>query len=54
MCPCQRTNICDLRDLTGTTSFQVVGVLGFVLRMGVSPWVEEIEFVEAMRTLAQV
>jgi hypothetical protein len=52
-CPCQRTNRSDPRDLKGT-SFQAVGVLGFVLRMGVLPWVEETEFVEAVRAVAQV
>jgi hypothetical protein len=29
-------------------------LLGFVLRMGVSSWVEEMEFVEAVRVIAQV
>jgi hypothetical protein len=53
-CPCQRTNRSGPRDLRGRTSFQAVGVLGFVLRMGVSPWVEETEFVEAVRSVAQV
>ncbi|XP_059442686.1 uncharacterized protein LOC132174933 isoform X2 [Corylus avellana] len=53
-CPCQRTNRSGPRDLRGTTSFQAVGVLGFVLRMGVSPLVEETEFVEAVRSVAQV
>ncbi|XP_062173741.1 uncharacterized protein LOC133879226 [Alnus glutinosa] len=53
-CPCQRTNRSDPSDLRGTTSFQAVGVLGFVLRMGVLPWVEETEFVEAVRAVAQV
>lgn len=53
-CPCQRTSRSDARDLRGTTPFQAVGVLGFVLRMGVSPWVEETEFVEAMRAVAHV
>jgi hypothetical protein len=29
-------------------------LLGFVLRMGVSPWIEETEFVEEVRAVAQV
>jgi hypothetical protein len=42
------------RVLRGTTSFQAIGVLlGLVLRMGMSSWVEETAFVEVVRAVAQ-
>lgn len=53
-CPCQRKNGGPRVTEASATSFQAVGVLEFVRGVAVSPWVEEADFVDAVRALAQV
>ncbi|KAG6680018.1 uncharacterized protein LOC122292814 [Carya illinoinensis] len=57
-CPCRRgkknSRGCFQAAAAAATSFQAVGVLGFILSRAVSPWIEEADFVDAVRVLAQI